>query len=83
MTLIYSGLYYFQAGAFLQLERKPIAEANTALSVANWLEAIRVPQALGLDPRAANLVSQIASQGKHLYDKHVNAEGRSNVLLMV
>ena len=48
----------------LQTERRPVAEANTALSVSNWHEAIRVPQALGLDPRAANLVSSIASQGK-------------------
>ena len=40
-----------------------MAEANTALSVANWREAIRVPQALGLDPWAAGLASQLASKG--------------------
>ncbi len=37
-------------------ERRPVAAANTALSVANWLEALRVPAALGLDARAANVL---------------------------
>lgn len=46
-----------------QLERKPIAQANTSLSVANWKEAIRLPQALGLDPRAANIVSSLVAAG--------------------
>ena len=45
----------------LQAERKPVALANTALSVSNWKEAIRVPQALGLDPNAANIASSVAA----------------------
>ncbi|KAG2431150.1 hypothetical protein HXX76_009680 [Chlamydomonas incerta] len=40
-----------------QAERRPVALANTALSVRNWGEAARVPAALGLDPALANLVS--------------------------
>jgi hypothetical protein len=42
-------------------ERKPVAQANAALSISNWHEAVRVPKALGLDPQAAGLVSQLAS----------------------
>ncbi len=49
--------------ASYQSERRPVAEANTALSVANWNEAVKVPAALGLDPRAATLLSQLASTG--------------------
>lgn len=44
-----------------QPERQPIARANTSLSINNWQEALRVPQALGLDPKAANLVNQLVS----------------------
>lgn len=44
-----------------QSERRPVAQANAALSISNWHEAVRVPQALGLDPQAAGLVSQLAS----------------------
>lgn len=40
-----------------QAERRPVALANTALSVRNWGEAARVPAALGLDPALANAVS--------------------------
>ena len=39
-----------------QHERKPVALANTALSVSNWQQALKVPAALGLDSRAANLL---------------------------
>eukprot|EP00879_Flechtneria_rotunda_P014527 GHRR01015181.1.p1 GENE.GHRR01015181.1~~GHRR01015181.1.p1 ORF type:complete len:482 (+),score=184.32 GHRR01015181.1:329-1774(+) len=42
-------------------ERRPIAQANTSLSVSNWIEAIRIPQALGLDPRAASIVNSMVS----------------------
>ena len=42
--------------ATYEAERRPIALANTALSVANFRDAVRVPAALGLDPRAANLL---------------------------
>ncbi|KAF6263709.1 FAD binding domain-containing protein [Scenedesmus sp. NREL 46B-D3] len=42
-------------------ERRPVAQANAALSVSNWHEAVRVPQALGLDPQAAGLASRLAS----------------------
>lgn len=44
-----------------QPERKPVAQANAALSINNWQEAIRVPQALGLDPRAASLVNSLVA----------------------
>ncbi|MEW5298358.1 MAG: hypothetical protein WDW36_001490 [Sanguina aurantia] len=44
-----------------QSERRPVALANTALSVVNWEEAMRVPRAMGLDPRAANLLSMAAA----------------------
>lgn len=43
-------------------ERRPIAMANADLSVRNWHSALRVPQALGLDPKTAHFVSQLASQ---------------------
>jgi hypothetical protein len=46
-----------------QAERRPVAEANTALSVANWNEAVKVPSALGLDPRAATLLNQVVNTG--------------------
>jgi hypothetical protein len=49
--------------ASYQSERRPVAEANTALSVANWNEAVKVPQALGLDPRAATLLNQVVNSG--------------------
>jgi len=42
--------------ATYEAERRPVALANTALSVANFRDAVRVPAALGLDPRAANLL---------------------------
>ncbi|KAK9842673.1 hypothetical protein WJX74_000512 [Apatococcus lobatus] len=42
-------------------ERRPIAQANADLSVANFQDAIRVPQALGLDPRAANFLHSAVS----------------------
>ncbi|XP_057840038.2 uncharacterized protein LOC131049948 isoform X2 [Cryptomeria japonica] len=41
-----------------EMERKPIAEFNTALSVANFKAAISVPSALGLNPNIANSVHQ-------------------------
>ncbi len=37
-------------------ERRAVALANTALSVSNWEQALRVPKALGLDPQAADLL---------------------------
>lgn len=46
-----------------QAERKPVAQANTDLSVANWHEAVKVPKALGLDPRAANLLKAVVGSG--------------------
>ncbi|KAF5835252.1 hypothetical protein DUNSADRAFT_7700 [Dunaliella salina] len=44
-----------------EAERKPVAHANAALSESNWKEAVRVPSILGLDPRAADLLNNIAS----------------------
>lgn len=49
-----------QAGSGLldsyNAERRAVAIANTNLSVANWREALKVPQALGLDPAAADML---------------------------
>ena len=39
-----------------EVERRAVALANTALSVSNWEQALRVPKALGLDPQAADLL---------------------------
>jgi 2-polyprenyl-6-methoxyphenol hydroxylase-like FAD-dependent oxidoreductase len=39
--------------ATYEAERRPVAEANMRLSVANFYEALRVPQIMGLDFRAA------------------------------
>ncbi|GLC41790.1 hypothetical protein PLESTB_001702100 [Pleodorina starrii] len=47
-------------------ERRPIALANTALSVRNWGEATRVPAALGLDPRVANAVNSLVTNAAPL-----------------
>ncbi|CAD7703322.1 unnamed protein product [Ostreobium quekettii] len=47
--------------ATYEQERKPIAENNAAVSVANWEDAIRVPAALGLDPSSAALLNHFAS----------------------
>lgn len=49
--------------ASYEAERRPVALANTALSVRNWREAVRVPAALGLHPAAANLLSEAAAAG--------------------
>lgn len=54
-----------RAGASLlesyEAERRAIALANTELSVSNWKEALKVPQALGLDPAAANVLQSIVT----------------------
>ncbi|XP_010248895.1 PREDICTED: uncharacterized protein LOC104591655 isoform X2 [Nelumbo nucifera] len=42
-----------------EMERRPIAIFNTALSVQNFKAAMSVPSALGLDPTVANKVHQI------------------------
>jgi hypothetical protein len=44
-------------------ERRPVAWANTRLSMANWEAAVRVPSALGLNPRAASIMQQVVSAG--------------------
>ncbi len=44
-------------------ERRAVALANTALSVSNWEQALKVPQALGLDPRAATFLQAAVSSG--------------------
>ena len=49
--------------ASYQAERKPVAQANTDLSVANWHEAMKVPKVLGLDPRAANFLNAAVASG--------------------
>ncbi|KAF2292564.1 hypothetical protein GH714_025609 [Hevea brasiliensis] len=45
-----------------EMERRPIAIFNTALSVQNFKAAMAVPAALGLDPSIANSVSGETSQ---------------------
>ncbi|EIE25479.1 hypothetical protein COCSUDRAFT_1587, partial [Coccomyxa subellipsoidea C-169] len=42
-----------------EAERRAVAVANTELSVSNWKEALKVPQALGLDPAAANVLHSV------------------------
>jgi hypothetical protein len=44
-----------------EAERRPVALANTALSLANWRQAVRVPQALGLDPYLAGAFNAAVS----------------------
>ena len=46
-----------------ELERRAVALANTALSVSNWEQALRVPKALGLDPQAAALLQAAVQSG--------------------
>ena len=45
-----------------EAERKPIAEANSALSMYNFDSAMRIPSALGLSPKAANAVSKLLAK---------------------
>jgi 2-polyprenyl-6-methoxyphenol hydroxylase-like FAD-dependent oxidoreductase len=63
LAAVLQGAASEQLLASYQDERRPVAEANTALSVANWNEAVKVPQALGLDPRAATLLNQVVNAG--------------------
>ena len=44
-----------------QAERRPVALANSALSVANWQDAMTVPRALGLDPAAASALQAVVA----------------------
>ncbi|CAM6105238.1 unnamed protein product [Calypogeia fissa] len=44
-------------------ERRPIAKANTALSVENFKAAVAIPTALGLNPSAARVAQKIVSSG--------------------
>ncbi len=60
LAAVVNGLSQPQLLASYQAERQPVAQANTDLSVANWYEALKVPQVLGLDPRAANLLYSTA-----------------------
>ncbi|XP_059657738.1 uncharacterized protein LOC132304189 isoform X1 [Cornus florida] len=46
-----------------EMERKPIAIFNTALSVENFRAAMAVPAALGLDPSVANSVHRVINSG--------------------
>ncbi|KAK9276070.1 hypothetical protein L1049_005601 [Liquidambar formosana] len=46
-----------------EMECKPIAIFNTALSVQNFRAAMAVPAALGLDPTVANSVHQVINNG--------------------
>ncbi|WCJ38692.1 FAD/NAD(P)-binding oxidoreductase family protein [Euphorbia peplus] len=46
-----------------EVERKPIALFNTALSVQNFRAAMEVPSALGLDPSIAHSVHRAVSDG--------------------
>jgi 2-polyprenyl-6-methoxyphenol hydroxylase-like FAD-dependent oxidoreductase len=66
-------------------ERRPVALDNTALSVTNWQEAVRVPAALGLDPRLAGLLHKAAASGAMLlwlpWTLHVFAVQSFNTLV--
>ncbi|KAI5063988.1 hypothetical protein GOP47_0020658 [Adiantum capillus-veneris] len=44
-------------------ERKPVAKANTALSVENFKAAMSIPSVLGLDPLNARFVHQQLNEG--------------------
>ncbi|XP_048233112.1 2,4-dichlorophenol 6-monooxygenase isoform X2 [Ricinus communis] len=46
-----------------EMERRPIALFNTALSVQNFRAAMAVPAALGLDPSVANSVHEVMNDG--------------------
>ncbi|XP_038892398.1 4-methyl-5-nitrocatechol 5-monooxygenase isoform X2 [Benincasa hispida] len=46
-----------------EMERRPIALFNTALSVKNFKAAMEVPAALGLDPKIANSVHRVVNHG--------------------
>ncbi|CAN6449050.1 unnamed protein product [Victoria cruziana] len=46
-----------------EMERKPIALFNTALSIENFNDAMSVPSALGLNPNVANSVHRIINSG--------------------
>ncbi|KAL2641956.1 hypothetical protein R1flu_009543 [Riccia fluitans] len=45
------------------VERHPIAKANTDLSVANFHAAMAIPRALGLNPSTASLAQKIVNTG--------------------
>mmetsp|Transcript_35257 Transcript_35257/g.83598 ORF Transcript_35257/g.83598 Transcript_35257/m.83598 type:complete len:588 (+) Transcript_35257:1131-2894(+) len=61
-------------------ERRPVAEANTLLSVSNYEDALRVPRALGLDPRAANLASAVISPLRSVVPRGVASSALEAVL---
>lgn len=42
-------------------ERRPVAKANTELSVQNWKEATQVPAAIGLNPEHASMLSKVSA----------------------
>lgn len=63
LAAVLNGIASGQLLASYQAERKPVAQANTDLSVANWHEAVRVPKVLGLDPRAASLLNAAVASG--------------------
>ncbi|GAB2220416.1 hypothetical protein Droror1_Dr00008066 [Drosera rotundifolia] len=46
-----------------ETERRPIAIFNTQLSVQNFIAAMEVPSALGLDPAVANSLHQVINEG--------------------
>lgn len=46
-----------------EIERRPIAMFNTALSIQNFRAAMEVPAALGLDPKVANSVHEVVNYG--------------------
>lgn len=59
LAAVHKGISSLQLLDSYQAERRPVAQANTDLSVANWHEAVKVPRILGLDPRAANLLNAV------------------------
>lgn len=50
-------------------ERRPVAMANTELSIQNYNDALQVPRAIGLDPAVANKVAGVMSHFQALLPK--------------
>ncbi|KAL5551003.1 hypothetical protein UlMin_001179 [Ulmus minor] len=60
---IVKGIAPFSILSTYEMERRPIAIFNTALSVQNFRAAMAVPTALGLDPTVANSVYRVINNG--------------------
>ncbi|KAG5520680.1 hypothetical protein RHGRI_033310 [Rhododendron griersonianum] len=59
LASVLKGISPYSVMQTYEMERRPIAIFNTALSVQNFRAAMEVPAALGLDPSVANSVHQV------------------------